>query len=536
MTEIWLLLRLDHSLRADLDEAALVEAAQTAAQAICDQLGLPATAHLQVERAELPHGIAELWVDGARCRHADSLEGQLFSALRGSLYTPSTRAALSAWLAEQPERLPTFLNAFTAAALSSHADLLLTEPVAAAYRDKLPDSFTRYPVSTVRAVLLPLLALRVSLKDHARVAELLAAGDSETSEALFAALRPQQLAISCSGETLRELTQNAAEDEHAFFDMLRDGMFYELGVHYPSFSFAPDDSLPLGSFELHLNDLPSVAWQGLSADQVLVNATPDDLRRYGIPSQPAYNPANGRTVALAHRADAAAIRADGFHLWTPFGYLILNISSLLRRHSALFVCQNVAARALDQIELAFPALSEVARQHSTPASFARLLRALLAENVSVRNTRLILESLSAYAYVLVPPDQIAFDDRLHVSAPPRHEAGLLAHIRTRLSHQLTHQAARGRGTLEIYLLAPELEQIILQNDARAREVLLKFLRAKIAALPPDQPPTLLTTTDVRAGVRALIGMELPQVRVLAYQELVTEVTLLPVERIMLDEF
>jgi type III secretion protein V len=534
MTEILLLLRLDHSLGAELEEAAIIRAAQTAAQAVCDQLGLPATAHLQVERAELPYGIAELWVDGTRCRHADSLEGQLFSALRGVLHAPSTQAALLAWLAEQPERLPTFLSAFTAAALSSHADLLLTEPVAAAYRDRLPDSFMRYPVPTLRAALLPLLALRVALKDHARVAEILQIADAEFSEALFAALRPQQLAISCSGETLRELTQNAAEDEQAFFDMLREGMFYELGVHYPSFTFAPEDALPLGSFRLHLNNLPSVAWQGLSADQVLVNATTDDLRRHGIPSQPAYNPATGRAVALAHRADATAIRADGFHLWTPFGYLILNISALLRHHSALFVCQSVAARALNQVELAFPALSEVTRQHSTPASFARLLRALLAENVSVRNTRLILESLSAYAYVLVPPDQIAFDERLHVSAPPRHEAGVLAHVRTRLSHQLTHQAARGRGTLEIYLLAPALEQIILQDETRAREVLLKFLRAKIAMLPPDQPPTLLTTADVRSGVRALIGVELPQVRVLAYQELVPEVNLLPVERITLD--
>ncbi|MDW8299593.1 MAG: FHIPEP family type III secretion protein [Anaerolineae bacterium] len=533
MTAVKLTLLLDQALGDAFDAVALSQAAQTAAQSVCDRLGLPAVPTLTLERAALPHGLAALRVDNVLCRHADNLESQLFAAQRGALYMPSTKATVAAWLTEQPERIPLFFSAFVRHVLSDQAASLLTEPVLAAYRDQLPEPLSTYSLELLHRILAPLLTLRVSLRDVERVAHVLLESPDERSEALFAALRPQRLPIFCSEATLRALTESATENERALFDLMRDGIFHELGVSLPSFAFAIDDDLPFNQFSLQLNDLPSVAWQGLGADQVLVNATADQLRQRGIPAQPAYA-TNGRQVALAHSADADAIRAEGFYVWTPFGHLVLNVSALLRQHSALFMCQSAAQRMLEQVALAFPALAESARERITSAVLARLLRALLAEGVSVRNMRLILEAIIAYDYVLVPSEHLAFDARLQVSAPPNLEAGMWAFVRTRLSRQLTQQVARERTPIPVHLIAPELEVAARESPEQAQVCLLSALRAYIAE-SPEATPVVLTTADARPAIRALIGVELPQVRVLAYQELVPEVAVQPVARLGLNE-
>lgn len=531
---VTLTLLLDDVLDDALDDVAICEAAQAAAQDLCEQLGLPVTPTLSLERTSLTHGLAALMIEGVRCRHADSLESQIFAAQRGALYMPSHKATIAAWLREQPERLPSFLSAFVYGALSDQAALLLSDSTLAAYRDLLPERLMDCALTALRDALAPLLAMRISLRAVETIAEVLESAPESASETLFAALRPQQLAIRCSQATLRQLTETATESEQQLFALMRDGLFAELGVHLPSFAFTADDSLPLDQFRLQINDLLSLPWQGLRTDQVLVSATVEQLRERGVPSEPAYNVATGRLIALAHSADAEAIRAEGFHVWTPFSHLILNIGALMRQYSALLICQNVAQRVLEQLELAFPALAEAAQKRVSAAQLARLMRALLAENVSVRNTRLIAEAIALYDYVLVPPEYIAFDDRLSVSAPPDFEAGLLAFVRTQLSRQLTHQVLRERNPIPVILLAPDFERAALQVSEQAREQLLRYLRAQ-QTHSAESPLIVLTANDARAAVRALIGVELPQVRVFAYSELLPEISLQPIARLTLGE-
>ncbi len=534
MTPLRLTLKLDGALGEGIDLSAIGAAAQGAAQDLCARLGIPAAPTLSVERAVLPHGLAALYVEGNLCRHADSLESQLFAAESGALYAPVPASAIAQWLSQQPERMPSFFGAFVQHALSDQAAQLLTEPVLAAYRDQLPEALAAYPLSALRKALAPLLALRLSLRDASTIAAVLQESTDERGEALLARLRPQQLAICCSVATLRALTESAGEDERALFSLMREGLFEELGIRLPSLTFALDEALPFNQFALALNELPSAPWQGLSAAQVLVNARPEQLSERGIPSQPAHSPLNGRQLALAHSADADAIRAEGFYVWTPFGYLVLNVSALLRRYSALFLCQAAAQRMIEQVGLAFPALAEAVQERIAPPTLARLLRALLAEGVGVRNMRLILEAILAYDYIHVPPDQIAFDERLQVGAPPPLEAGLLAFVRQRLSRQLTQQAAREGTPIRVYLLAPELEAAVTEAPERARARLLSALRAHLAR-PAESAPILVTTPDLRAAVRALIDVELPHVHVLTYQELLPEVAVQPIARLSLDE-
>ncbi|MFN7210331.1 MAG: hypothetical protein ACK4P1_08065, partial [Aggregatilineales bacterium] len=250
MTPLRLTLKLDGALGEGIDLSAIGAAAQAAAQDLCARLGIPAEPTLTVERAALPHGLAALSVEGAPCRHADSLESQLFAAHSGALYAPLPTSALAQWLRQQPERMPSFFGAFVQHALSDQAAQLLTEPVLAAYRDQLPEALAAYPLSALYKALAPLLASRLSLRDVSTIAAALQESSDERGEALLARLRPQQLAIRCSAATLRALTESAGEDERALFSLMREGLFEELGIRLPSLTFALDEALPFNQFAL----------------------------------------------------------------------------------------------------------------------------------------------------------------------------------------------------------------------------------------------------------------------------------------------
>lgn len=203
MTPLRLTLSLDGALGEGIDLSAIGAAAQGAAQDLCAQLGVPAEPTLSVERAALPSGLAALYIEGNPCRHADSLESQLFAAESGALYAPVPASAIAQWLRQQPERMPSFFGAFVRHALSDQAAQLLSEPVLAAYRDQLPEALATYPLSALHKALAPPLASRLSLRDVLTVAETLPESADERGEALLARLRPQRLAIRCSVATLR---------------------------------------------------------------------------------------------------------------------------------------------------------------------------------------------------------------------------------------------------------------------------------------------------------------------------------------------
>src|SRR6185436_751481 len=140
---------------------------------------------------------------------------------------------------------------------------------------------------------------------------------------------------------------------------------------------------------------------------------------------------------------------------------------------------------------------------------------LLAEGVTIRPLTHVLEVLGREA-----PRE---------SSP----AKLTEHVRVRLGRHITHALAP-EGTLRAHRVDPLIEDALRDAVAaagpddpalppdQARDVIAAVERA--LGTPPTRGAALLCQSDVRSALRTLLADELPDVSVLAYQELASDVT------------
>jgi len=209
------------------------------------------------------------------------------------------------------------------------------------------------------------------------------------------------------------------------------------------------------------------------------------------------------------------------------------LATLALRHPSEILGLSQTQRLLD--ELGREQLALLRAVMPKPVSLALLcevLRRLLAEGVTVRPLAHILETLGAEA-----PRGLS-------------AAKLTERVRVRLARHLTHALAPN-GVLHAHRLDPMIEDA-LRDAVRAGS-------DDEPALPPEQArdvvaavrrtlgtgggdgAIVLCQADVRRALRALIEDELPDVPVLAYEELTSDVTVeraaavklpveLPVER------
>jgi type III secretion protein V len=279
-----------------------------------------------------------------------------------------------------------------------------------------------------------------------------------------------------------------------------------------------------------------------------VNGPSDRLRLCNIQGIPAVNPANGNVCSIID-ADLQQI-AEQIPLttWDQTGYLVLSFAADLRASSACLLHHHLVHDQLQDLGLAFPGLVKAVQEKVSIEQITRVLRALIAEEISIRNLRLILEQILDYDYIVTDPSKyIIFDDRLPTYTQPdqvwlNEPMNLTSFVRSGLKRYISHKYTRGQNTLVVYLLHPDIERILSEHQQQRtclaeviHDQILEAVRREVDALSmATSSPAILTTIDVRPIVRDLIAPELPQLPVLSYQELSPDINIQPIARIALN--
>jgi len=177
---------------------------------------------------------------------------------------------------------------------------------------------------------------------------------------------------------------------------------------------------------------------------------------------------------------------------------------------------------LDELEQIAPAtVRQVVPKPIAVTLLADVLRRLAEERVNIRDLRAILEALALVGNV------------------ERDPLNLAEFVRSQLRRPLTHALTQGGRELSVVLLEPQIEEAIRGAVSRtpagsfltlapsaARDVVSAVRRA----LPSDRsatPVVVLTQPDIRRFVRKLLELDLRDVRVVSYAELLPEITLRP---------
>jgi type III secretion protein V len=202
-------------------------------------------------------------------------------------------------------------------------------------------------------------------------------------------------------------------------------------------------------------------------------------------------------------------------------FVVEETLAVLRRRAADFVGIAETQALLDQLEQVAPAtVRQVVPKPVPLILLSDVLRRLVEEGVSVRDLRAVLEALS------------------QVAAAEKDALNLAEFTRAQLRRQITHRLTGGSGELKVVLLDPAIEDTV--RGAITRTAAGSFLtlapaaardivKAVRLALPAEAPEhaVLLTQPDVRRFLRKLVEVDLPDLPVASYAELLPEVTLHP---------
>jgi len=518
---------------------------------VIEALGLPGRPRAEITL--LPNGdvddgeqLPRLRVNGRSCRFADDILLQAASyASRTPLGPYEVLRALPERLtqdgspddsATSTEQVGELLALTCRAAIGCQAHLLLTPAQVERYSVELASTAPLSP-DRLRSILARIVDSGISVADRVAVrqvlAECLANGstDDDIVEAVMNRLRPTDIELHVEPDLLRQLTIEYAADGPDLFVALRDELFNELGLSFPSFRFVPDRTLKPGSFCLRINHLTTMPRIGLAPDTVLVNDTVDRLRLFEIPAVPTTHPATQRPASLVDHGQKSSLDTLGYDSWDQMTYLAICLGAELRRAGWMLVQRAVTEDMLAQLGLLFPELERAARSLISLDTLTRILRALIAEGVSVRGLSRIVERLIEY-------ELLGEADR---------PGDLLAFVRSDLADSLASTYARQTGTLTAYLVDPDIERTLaslapgeatswlstsvdIDDETYAR--ISSLIRQQLRSLPPMAlVPVILTQDGVRSTVRSLLAQEFPRLVILAHGELPADFNVMLVSRI-----
>ncbi len=314
--------------------------------------------------------------------------------------------------------------------------------------------------------------------------------------------------------------------------LLRESLEIELGIDFPGIRVrgASVENLAASHYLLLLNEVP--VSQGIAKPhQCLVSALPSEIRNLGFEEvESTTNPCTDILSSLVAIEHKGILEEAGFMVWDAPSRILLHLSSVLRKNAKDFITLHETQTMLDRLETQYPALiKEVIPKAVNLTQLTDILKRLLSEEVPIKDIKNILQTL-------------AENGPLETNT-----VALTEHVRAGLARYLCYRFGQGHDTLLVFLLAPEIEDMIrgsieqqnqgayLALDPETSQEILSAVRYEINQLPPSaRRPVILTSQDIRRFVRKLIELEFFEVAVMSFQELSADCKVQPIGRISLQ--
>ncbi len=308
---------------------------------------------------------------------------------------------------------------------------------------------------------------------------------------------------------------------------MRYALYQDLGVRFPGVHVRTDaPQLDADDYCIYLNEVPLTRGR-IIRDHVLTNETEENLRRYNIPSTQTKN-IMSQASQWVDKKYKNILDKSSIKYWEPLDVVILHLSYFYRQYASEFMGIQEVRGILEFIEKSFPDLVKEVTRLVPLQRLTEIFKRLIQEQVSIKDLRTILESLSEWA-------QSEKDTVL-----------LTEYIRSSLKRFISFKYSKGQTVLPVYLLDPEIEDIVrgaikqtsagsyLGLDPDSVQLILQAIRTTVKPTPPGGlSPLIITAMDVRRFVRKLIEGEFPDYGVISYQEVVPEIRIQPLGRIQL---
>jgi flagellar biosynthesis protein FlhA len=305
---------------------------------------------------------------------------------------------------------------------------------------------------------------------------------------------------SAGGQLLRRIT------------LLRKQIAQELGMIVPTIRIRDNLQLRPNEYRVLLRGV-RVAQGEIYPDRLMVMSPaggPPEIE--GIQSK---EPAFGLPAVWVQEAQRPAAELQGYTVVDPASVITTHLSEVIRGHAAELLRRQDVQRLLDLVRQDHPAVVDELIPHLLSLSEVhQILQHLLSEGIPIRDLVTILETLGNHARSV------------------RNVAALAEHARAALAPVITQQYLETDGFLYAMTLHPELSaelgnaihptdegpQLLISPDRLQRLVAnLAHEMERMAGM--GHQPVLLVPGTIRLGLSRLLRRSLPNLAVLAFQEI-----------------
>jgi len=300
--------------------------------------------------------------------------------------------------------------------------------------------------------------------------------------------------------------------------MIRRQIAVELGIVVPPVRIR--DNMQLGANDYNIKIKAQVVTKGVTyPEQFLAmdnGATSGPIPGGTLTAEPAFGlPAYWITESERPQAEML-----NYTVVEASAVLATHLTEVVKSHANELLTRQEVKNLLDNLKARVPALiEEVVPTIVKPGELQKVLQNLLRERVPVRDLETIIETLGDFA-------------------PRTKDLEVLTeYVRNALARTICKQYVDDRDRIWCLTFEPALEDVINGHldrsergttntmSAQTTQQLVKQISTKVNELTQTgRTAVLLCSPQIRSAVRRMIESALPQVAVLAYNEIVSDVT------------
>ena len=298
---------------------------------------------------------------------------------------------------------------------------------------------------------------------------------------------------------------------------LRRQIALEMGIILPSIRVRDNLQLPPNHYQIKLKGVPIEKGEIYPDRFLAMNASgmADDSSISGIN---AIEPAFGLSAIWIEEKDKENAEMASYTVVSPSAVISTHLTEIIKKNAADILSRNDVKQLIENLkkEVSEDYVKDLMTEINI-SDVQIVMQNLLKERISVRDLRTILETMSLQARVSKNTDF------------------LTEHVRQALSRTICKQNLSATGELLAITLAPDIESAIAQGmspdgqsltlDPTVSNILIKNMDKEIekAIVKHSQAPVILCSAPIRMCFRRFIEKTHPQIAVMSYNELVTNI-------------
>ncbi len=296
---------------------------------------------------------------------------------------------------------------------------------------------------------------------------------------------------------------------------LRSQFFLDYGVRLPEIIMRGTESQDANSVVLLINEIRTEPL-AIMFDRMRVVNMSDEIKQLGIECEVVRDAAQ-QDSHWVDPSQHATLTKLGFQLRSPQDELYQCLVAVLVKHIPEFFGIQDAKKMLDQMEVNVPDLLKEVLRNVTVQKISEVLQRLLSERISIRNFKLILETLAQWG------------------GREKDVIALVEHVRGGMARYISHKFSVANRLRVVMLSADVEEQVrkgIRQNSSGAflniepavsEEIIDKFILL-FQAFPISQKDlVVLTSVDIRRFVKKLLEVRFKDLDVISFGEVASNV-------------